>query len=139
MPRYPIWKTTLTEPVKGETDDERNERRKTHRESLNAVREVLENEKAMDDIWKEFGDKKNETKEEYIKNRKLRILKVLEKAGVSGKVYLAAVREQTKKGMNVILARDIDEIYINNYNPEWLGMQTWIFSYVLISSPLSHI
>ena len=50
----------------------------------------------------------------------MRILKVLEKAGVSANVYLAAVREQTEKGVNVSLARDIDEVFINNFNPEWL-------------------
>ena len=93
---------------------------KKHGEVLNAVREVLENEELMKEIWKLFGDKKKETKEQYIKNRKRRIIKVLDKAGVSGSSYLAAVREQTKKGLNVILARDIDETYINNYNPEWL-------------------
>ena len=120
MPRFPLWKTTLTEPLKGKTDEERNERRKKHREVLNAVREVLENEEAIQNIWKEFGDKKLETKEENIKNRKCIILKVLKKAKVSGKSNLAAVREQTKKGLNMILARDIDEIFINNYNPEWL-------------------
>ena len=30
------------------------------------------------------------------------------------------MKEYTKKGINVILARDIGEMYINNYNPEWL-------------------
>ena len=70
MPRYPLWKTTLTEPLKGESDEERSERRKKLREVLNAVREVLENEEVMKEIWKMFGDKKKETKEDYIKNRK---------------------------------------------------------------------
>ena len=51
---------------------------------------------------------------------KKRIFKVLEKAGVTPKDYVAAVREDTRKGVNVILARDVDEIYINNYNPEWI-------------------
>ena len=31
-----------------------------------------------------------------------------------------AVQEQTRSGVNIILARDIDEMYINNYNPEWI-------------------
>ena len=67
-----------------------------------------------------YGSKEKETKQEYVMNRKQRILKVLKLAGVSIKSYVAAVRENTKKGLNIILARDIDEIYINNYNPEWL-------------------
>merc|ERR1711888_7246 len=70
-------------------------------------------------IWKDYN-KNTETKEEYIVNRKKRIMKVLDVAGVTPEDYVAAVREQTRKGVNVILARDVDEIYINNYNPEWI-------------------
>ena len=47
-------------------------------------------------------------------------MKVLDIAGVNPEDYVAAVREQTRSGVNVILARDVDEIYINNYNPEWI-------------------
>ena len=54
------------------------------------------------------------------KNRKKRILKILEVAKVSTKEYRAAVQEQTRKRVSIILARDIDEKYISNYNPEWL-------------------
>ena len=64
--------------------------------------------------------KTKETKDEYVRNRKQRILEVLKVAGVSPKCYMKSVQEQTRKGVNVILARDIDELYINNYNPEWL-------------------
>ena len=46
MPRYPL---------KGETDEERSERRKKQRKSLNAAWEVLENEEAI----KENRKKKN--------------------------------------------------------------------------------
>ena len=76
----------------------------------------------MNEIWKDY-DKINETRDDYTVNRKQRILKVLELAGVSAKCYVAAVRENTRKGVNIILARDIDEMYINNYNPEWI--QAW--------------
>jgi hypothetical protein len=48
------------------------------------------------------------------------IFRVLDLVGVSPKCYEAAVREQTRKGVNIILARDVDEMYINNYNPEWI-------------------
>ena len=34
-----------------------------------------------------------------------------------------AVVQQPRKGSEVLLRRDIDEIYINNYNPEWIV--TW--------------
>ena len=73
----------------------------------------------MDQIWKDY-DKQKETKDEYVTNRKERNLKVLELAGISPKCYIEAVQEQSRKGVNIILARDIDEIYINDYNPEWI-------------------
>ena len=120
MPRFLMWKTLLTKSVKGKTSEERSERKKKHKEVLDKVREVLENKEAMDIIWKGFGDKKRENLEQYIQNRKLRILKVLEVAGIRPKSNMAAVKECTRAGINVILSRDIDEIFINNYNPEWL-------------------
>ena len=83
------------------------------------VCEVFENGEEMDQIWKDY-DKQKETKDEYVTNRKERNLKVLELAGISPKCYIEAVQEQSRKGVNIILARDIDEIYINDYNPEWI-------------------
>ena len=75
------------------------------------------------------------SREEYAVNRKKRIFRVLGLVGVSPKCYEEAVREQTQKGVNIILARDIDEMYINNYNPGLEpGMQTLISSQVLTSS-----
>ena len=64
--------------------------------------------------------KKNESIDEYRENRKKRILKILELAKVSTENYLLALQESCRKGITVILQRDIDEIYVNNYNPEWL-------------------
>ena len=119
MPRFPMWRTMLTTPLKGDTADEKSDRKILHKEVLKAVLNVLEDEEQMSIIWKDY-DKNNETKEQYISNRKKRILKVLDKAGVTPEDYVAAVREDTRKGVNVILARDVDEIYINNYNPEWI-------------------
>ena len=34
--------------------------------------------------------------------------------------YKRAVEQQPEKGCKIYLKRDIDEIFINNYNPEWL-------------------
>ena len=65
----------------------KNERRKNHKDVLEAVLEVLENEESIETIWKQFGDKKKESKEEYISNRKQRILKMLEMAKVCKDVH----------------------------------------------------
>ena len=77
MPRYPIWKTILTKPVKGDSAEEKIEKKKANKETLEAVREVLDDEEAVKEIMEEFGDKKKETKEDYMLNRKQRVLRVL--------------------------------------------------------------
>merc|ERR1719233_702505 len=96
-----------------------NDRRIKHKEVLKAVLGVLEDQDVMAEIWSDY-DKFEESKNEYVRNRKERILRVLEIAGVDPESYMDAVQEQTRSGVNIILARDIDEMYINNYNPEWI-------------------
>ena len=66
-----------------------------------------------------------ESPEEYKKNIRERIEKVLKKASAGGtpityEKYEQAVIEQPRKGSEVLLRRDIDEIYVNNYNAEWI-------------------
>ena len=68
---------------------------------------------------------KMESPEEYAVNIKRRIEDVLKLASVGRKLityeeYEQAVVEQPRKGSEVLLRRDIDEIFINNYNPEWI-------------------
>jgi len=68
---------------------------------------------------------KRESPEEYKKNIRKRIEEVLKKAAAGGEpityqMYETAVVQQPRKGSEVLLRRDIDEIFINNYNPEWI-------------------
>ena len=85
MPRYPMWKTILSKPVKGDDEEEKRDRRIKHKEVLKAVLGVLEDEKVMTEIWSDY-DKDSESKKEYVKNRKERILRVL----------VVAVREEAR-------------------------------------------
>jgi hypothetical protein len=63
--------------------------------------------------------KDEESMEEYKINRKKRILELLEIAKVTEEEYLEALK-YSKAGYNLILKRDLGEIYINSYNPEWI-------------------
>ena len=68
---------------------------------------------------------KMENPEEYKSNIRKRIDQVLKIASAGGErityeMYEKAVIEQPRKGSEVLLQRDIDEIFINNYNPEWI-------------------
>ena len=63
---------------------------------------------------------KGETKEEYAQNRSKRIYLLLKMAGnISYDDYVMALKKTIRHGSTVILKRDIDEIYVNNYNSEW--------------------
>ena len=89
---------------------------------------VLEEDDVIKEIMNEYN-KEMESIDEYRQNRKQRILKVLELADVDPDDYVAALKESSRKGINVILARDIDELYVNNYVPEyilvWNGNIDW--------------
>ena len=68
---------------------------------------------------------KEESPEEYDRNIKKRIEMVLKLASAGGEPityhqYEMAVTQQPRKGSEVLLRRDIDECFINNYNVEWI-------------------
>ena len=45
---------------------------------------------------------------------------MLELAGdIKYEDYIMAIKKTRKRGSTVLLERDLNEIYINNYNPEW--------------------
>ena len=64
-------------------------------------------------------NKQKETIEEYEINTKLRIEDMLKIAGVDYNEYIQALGT-SKTGYSIIQRRDLDEIYINPYNIEWL-------------------
>ena len=85
--------------------------------------------KSTDDPPEENDSKityvKMESPDEYDRNIKKRIEMVLELASAGGEPityyrYEMAVTQQPRKGSEVLLRRDIDEIFINNYNKEWI-------------------
>ena len=61
----------------------------------------------------------NETKKEYRINRTERIKELCKVAGVRYSDYVHAL-SMSKSGYSVVIKRDLDEIFINNYNIEWL-------------------
>ena len=117
-PKFPIWKTILVKPYKCEFAEEKEHFMKKYEGILNKVQELLDDKEIIDSIMKQYN-KKTETKEEYEINREQRILTFLETAKVSREEYLEAL-SWSRAGYSVHLKRDLDEIYINSYNPEWI-------------------
>jgi hypothetical protein len=90
------------------------------RKILHDVEEVLKDQEQLDMIKEKFPDK-GVTKEENYQYRAERIDEMLRIAGgISYEDYIMAIKKTKKHGSAVLLQRDIDEIYINNYNPEWI-------------------
>jgi hypothetical protein len=89
-----------------------------YRQELRKVQDTIEDEDAIQKIM-EKCDKQNETKEEHKAKRKEQIKELCKMAGVSYNDYIGAL-SHSKSGYSVVLQRDLDEIYINPYNIEWL-------------------
>ena len=64
-------------------------------------------------------DKQSETKDEYKANTKKRIEELCKVAGVDYNTYILALGT-SKTGHSVVQKKDLDEIYINSYNIEWI-------------------
>ena len=68
-------------------------------------------------------NKDEEIAEEYLRNRELRIKKLLNLAGLKSEedmeLYTRALKSN-RSGYNIIMERDIDEIFVNSYSPEWI-------------------
>ena len=90
----------------------------TFEEVLSKVKAVLEEEVTLKAIWEKVPEK-GDTVEEYERNRSLRIKELLAVAGVDEAMYYGAL-QHSKKGVKIVMKRDLDEIMIEAYNPEWL-------------------
>ena len=128
FPRFPLAETVFVDKKRnipeGELilDDDRVS-------ILNRVKSVLieekngkvEKSKAVSDIMKRYPKNK-----ESIGKRIQAILDIVNEDGgdkITYNLYKRAVEQQPEKGCKLYLRRDIDEIFINNYNPEWL--ESW--------------
>ena len=115
-PTFPLKKTTV---FRGEnlTENVAQEERKP--EILEKVKDLLDDKDAIDKIMRKY-DKKGESREEYEANRCKRIDELLEMAGTHYEEYMSEIRHSVRQGYSILLERDIDEGYINAFNPEWL-------------------
>ena len=117
-PRFPAPETIIVSPCCAATPEEREERIIKYREVLKKVKAILEDDEAVSKIMEKY-DKQAETKEEHNSKRIKRIEELCKLAGVDYNTYLMALGT-SKTGHSVVQKRDLDEIYINSYNIEWL-------------------
>ena len=121
FPRYPIWRTLISRPL--EISGEEGKKLKAKYDKiLNDVKELLEDKEVIKKILEEIPKDLDKTVEDYKENRKKRILKLLAMAKLESEediqMYEDALKHSTA-GYSVVLERDLDEIFVNSYNPEW--------------------
>ena len=117
-PRYPAPHTIIVKPCEGKTQKEKDEKIGKYRVLLSKVRDVLDDEDQIKIIMSSY-DKQNESSEEYQNNTIKRIMKLCEVADVDHDEYVKALGV-SRSGYSIIQKRDLDEIYINSYNKEWI-------------------
>ncbi|KAJ8369406.1 hypothetical protein SKAU_G00094340 [Synaphobranchus kaupii] len=95
--------------------------RKKHQKLLENVKDLLLQEETVSSILKKFPTHNENDKDEYEANREKRIKALLRLAGLNETnydTYLEALKS-SKGGYSLVMARDIDEVFVNSYNPEW--------------------
>ena len=115
FPRPPAPKTILRIPVKKED-------RATYVEAEKLIQKVMDivtDPKIVEEIMGKYDKDSEEAGTDHKEKRELRIKEVCKRARVDYDRYLAALG-LSGSGYTYHLARDIDEIFINSYNPEWL-------------------
>ena len=119
--KFPIWKTLISKPVNLPLT-EKQEKMNKYKEILTKVKAIIDDDELIQKILSEYPDRKNETRVEYIKNREIRIKKVLNLAGLKSQedydLYVEAL-QASSGGYSILLERDISAMFVNSYNPEW--------------------
>ena len=123
FPRFPLKKTLVIDKNEYNEEDNSNADSKSdscnYNKILSDIEEVLVDEDVIKILMERYP--KGETIDDYDSNRCKRIDDLLEIAGrISYDDYITALKMTRKHGSTVLLQRDIDEIFVNNYNPEWL-------------------
>ena len=120
-PRPPAPHTIIVQPVVESDTAKRNKIINNSYKIIGQVMEIMNDKEKVKKVMDRF-DKDNEKGEEICQKRIARIKKICKMAEVSYEEYITALGV-SNKGYSVIYKRDIDELFMNPYNREW--MQAW--------------
>ena len=118
FPRFPLKETIVID--KNEKIAKTSETNEKPIDILRKVKAILSDEDRIALILEKYP-MKGETEEDIYYLRSQRIDELLKIAGnISYDEYITALKKMTKKGSTVLIQRDVDEIFVNNYNEEWI-------------------
>ena len=121
FPKFPIWRTILSKPMKA-SGEEGKALREKYDKVLKDVREVLKDQDVITMVLEKIPKTQDVTIELYEENRRKRIVMLLSIAGLITESDILLYEEAltfSSSGYAIHLERDLDEIYVNSYNPEW--------------------
>jgi hypothetical protein len=106
-----------------EGGEEADKIQSSYKKILKDIKEKMVNEEAVESIMKQYPKELDTTRELYVENRMKRIKMLLTVSGYGKDEDLQLYENAltySKKGYSIILERDVCEMYINSYNPEWV-------------------
>ena len=118
-PKPPSPYTIISKPIEGKSPEEKKVILEDNHHIINKVLDVLEDEANLDKIMGKFEKQSEIPGDDHDDSKAERIQEACKLADVKYDEYVAALG-QTDHGYSVVLSRDVDELYINSYNAEWL-------------------
>ena len=122
FPKLPSYKTVIARPAdKSCTQEEKSALEKKYNKILKKVKECLDKKNIMDDILVKYPKQEEQTVSQAIEGRRQRINALLDMAGLvsdEDKQQYQKALEFSCAGYSIIYARDIDEVWVNSFNPE---------------------
>ena len=122
FPKMPSYTTIISRPPdKNISADDKKSLEERHAGILKKVQKVLDDDDLMGSILEEYPKASEKNVAQATRGRKQRIDAVLNKAGLNSeeeKQKYNAALEYSSSGYKVVMARDIDELWVNSYNPE---------------------
>ena len=116
FPRYPVRETTFLDKKESVPQIEDI----NYQNILININKILNDEDTLAEIQEKYPNK-GRTKSEIYDFRSERIDEMLRRAGdISYENYINAIRSSKRNGSTVLLERDLHELHVNNYNPEWI-------------------
>ena len=118
-PRPPAPYTIVAEPLENLELAEERKILKKHKDVITAVLDALEDSTIVEDLMEKFDKASEKAGSEHREGRVKRIQELCKHAKVSYQDYIKAL-STSRLGYTVVLQRDVDEIYVNSYNAEWI-------------------
>ena len=72
--KFPIWKTLISKPL-NLPSTEKEKKMKEFKNILSRVKTIIDDQEKIDNVLNEYPDRSQETREEFVKNREIRIKK----------------------------------------------------------------